>query len=173
MGKKLISELKNWEGEVAPEIDTFIPILADNANIEEAFKLFMYGTFENGSGFEPKSLYHFLTTFKNQIQSNETAIDGHSGQSENVHFLGTTGGEVVGTSKLQNLTNKTINLSNNTLTGTTSQFNTALSDANFATEAALGLKPTLSYNGSVVNRNIFVQAAQPTAANIGDIWIDF
>lgn len=33
----------------------------------------------------------------------------------------------------QTLTNKTINLSNNTLTGTLAQFNTALSDADFAT----------------------------------------
>jgi hypothetical protein len=34
-------------------------------------------------------------------------------------------------------------------------------------------KPTLSYEGTVVNRNIFVQAAQPTAVNVGDIWIDY
>jgi len=47
-----------------------------------------------------------------------------------------TGG-VVGLSKSQTLTNKTINLTNNTLTGTTAQFNTALSDADFATTALL------------------------------------
>src|SRR5689334_19416985 len=35
----------------------------------------------------------------------------------------------------QTLTNKTINLTSNTLTGTTSQFNTALSDNDFATLA--------------------------------------
>jgi hypothetical protein len=34
-------------------------------------------------------------------------------------------------------------------------------------------KPTLSYEGTVVNRNIFVQAVQPTAVNVGDIWIDY
>jgi hypothetical protein len=34
-------------------------------------------------------------------------------------------------------------------------------------------KPTLTYEGTVVNRNIFVQAAQPTAVNVGDIWIDY
>ena len=71
------------------------------------------------------------------------------------------------------MTNKTVNLTDNVLSGTTAQFNAALSDNNFATEAALGLKPTLSYEGSTVNRNIFVQAAQPTAINVGDIWIDF
>jgi hypothetical protein len=35
----------------------------------------------------------------------------------------------------QTLTNKTINLASNTLTGTTAEFNTALSDGNFATQA--------------------------------------
>ena len=44
-------------------------------------------------------------------------------------------GSVVGTSDAQVLTNKTIGLTTNTLTGTTAQFNTALSDNNFATQA--------------------------------------
>jgi hypothetical protein len=44
-------------------------------------------------------------------------------------------GEIVGTTDSQTLTNKTINLTNNTLTGTTAQFNSALSDNNFATIA--------------------------------------
>lgn len=47
-----------------------------------------------------------------------------------------TGG-VVGRTKTQTLTNKTINLTDNTLTGTTAQFNAALSDADFATTALL------------------------------------
>ena len=42
-------------------------------------------------------------------------------------------GSIVGTSDEQTLTNKTLNLSSNTLTGTISQFNSALSDADFAT----------------------------------------
>jgi len=41
----------------------------------------------------------------------------------------------VTTTDTQTLTNKTINLSSNTLTGTTAQFNTALSDGSFATLA--------------------------------------
>jgi microcystin-dependent protein len=45
---------------------------------------------------------------------------------------GATGG-VVGRTNSQTLTNKTINLTSNTLTGTLAQFNTALSDADFAT----------------------------------------
>jgi microcystin-dependent protein len=106
MPARLISLAKNWIG--SPEIDTYIPMLDDNANIEEAFKLFMYGNFDNGIGYEDKSLYNFLVTFKNGIQTNATAIDGHAGQSANVHNIGATGGDVVGTNKSQTLTNKTI-----------------------------------------------------------------
>jgi hypothetical protein len=42
-------------------------------------------------------------------------------------------GTIVGTDDTQELSNKTINLSNNSLTGTISQFNSALSDGDFAT----------------------------------------
>jgi hypothetical protein len=44
-------------------------------------------------------------------------------------------GDVIGSSDTQTLTNKTLNLTDNTVTGTIAQFNTALSDANFATLA--------------------------------------
>jgi hypothetical protein len=50
-------------------------------------------------------------------------------------------GIVVGTSDTQTLTNKSLNLSSNTLSGTLAEFNTALIDANFAT---LGGEETLS-----------------------------
>jgi hypothetical protein len=42
-----------------------------------------------------------------------------------------------------------------------------------AIQTQINLKPTLTYEGTPLNRNIFVQAAQPTAVNIGDIWFDF
>lgn len=60
---------------------------------------------------------------------------GYASYSKSVHGLGSGDGVVVGTSKTQELTAKTINLTSNTLTGTTAQFNTALSDGNFATQA--------------------------------------
>ncbi len=46
-----------------------------------------------------------------------------------------TTGTLITTSGTETLTNKTLNLSSNTLTGTTAQFNTALSDNDFATLA--------------------------------------
>ncbi len=53
-----------------------------------------------------------------------------------LHDGSTAGGHaLVSGSSTITLTNKTINLSNNTLTGTIAQFNTALSDADFATIA--------------------------------------
>jgi hypothetical protein len=42
-----------------------------------------------------------------------------------------------------------------------------------AIQTQINLKPTLTYEGTPLNRNIFVQAAQPTAVNVGDIWFDF
>jgi len=42
---------------------------------------------------------------------------------------------IVTTTNAVTLTNKTVNLTSNTLTGTTAQFNTALSDGDFATLA--------------------------------------
>lgn len=66
---------------------------------------------------------------------------------KSLHGIASGEGSVVGTLKTQTLTNKTINLTNNTLTGTTAQFNTALSDANFATTALLEARvPTGSVN---------------------------
>ena len=153
-----------------PVYDTYVPDLTDNADIQNAFELFYYGDSTVGNTIDgTDSIYSNLVDFDTRITSATTGLSGHEGSST-VH--GATGA-VVGTTNTQTLTNKTFNLTDNVLSGTTAQFNTALSDANFATEAALALKPTLSYEGSTVNRNIFVQAAQPTAINVGDIWFDF
>jgi hypothetical protein len=70
----------------------------------------------------------------------------------------------------QTLTNKTINLTSNTFTGTTAQFNTALSDADFTTLAGAetltnktisGASNTLTNigNGSLTNSSITVNGS--------------
>jgi hypothetical protein len=63
---------------------------------------------------------------------------------------------VVGTDVTQTLTNKTVNLSSNTLSGTTAQFNTALSDNDFATLAG-----TETLTGKTIS------GASNTLTNIG------
>lgn len=52
-----------------------------------------------------------------------------------VHGIGSGEGSVVGTAKSQTLTNKTISLTTNTISGSTAEFNTALNDGSFATLA--------------------------------------
>jgi len=64
----------------------------------------------------------------------------HDHFSDNSLTTGTAhgvSGGVVGRTSSQTLTNKAISLGDNTITGTTAQFNTALSDADFATTALL------------------------------------
>lgn len=51
----------------------------------------------------------------------------------------------------QTVTNKTFNLSNNTLTGTTAQFNTALSDGDFATLAGVETLTNKTLNSPVIS----------------------
>lgn len=70
--------------------------------------------------------------------------------------------EVVASDQGQTLTNKTINLTDNSLTGTLAQFNAALSDANFASIAGV---ETLSNKGiDLTNNSLSGTVAQFNAA---------
>jgi hypothetical protein len=168
MARQLISRAKGWEGEVDPEINTYIPELIDNANIEEAFKLFMYGNFENGSAYDEKSLYYFLLTFKNQIQSNESAIQGHAAQSSNVHNLGiagpadSDGGNVVGTTAEQTLENKTLNspiVNGGTVNATTLQQGGVQAVTTTGVQLLTGKTLTSpSVTGPKINENVILTA---------------
>ena len=58
---------------------------------------------------------------------------------------------IVTTSNTVTVTNKTINLSANTLSGTTAQFNTALSDGDFATIAGSETLTNKTLAGAILN----------------------
>jgi len=175
-----ISETKDYEN---PQFDTYVPALGESANIQHALELFYYGNSTNGSTYETDSIYANLVDFDNRIN----AID----ISPHVNATAAHGatGAVVGTTNTQTLTNKTLTTpkinEDVTLTATSTELNVldgitaSTAELNYvdgvtsAIQTQINLKPTLRYEGTILNRNIFVQAAQPTAVNIGDIWIDF
>ena len=62
-------------------------------------------------------------------------------------------------SKTETLSNKSISLTSNTLTGTTAEFNTALSDSNFVTTGDTGtVTSTMIANGTIVDGDINASA---------------
>jgi hypothetical protein len=74
-------------------------------------------------------------------------------------------GKSVTIDDIQTLTNKTINLSSNTLTGTTAQFNTALSDGDFATLAGTETLTNKALNGTLGATTPSTIVATTTTAN--------
>jgi hypothetical protein len=191
-----ISITKGFDNDT---FDTYVPELSDNANIQNAFELFYYGDSTNGNTTGDVSLHATLVDFDTRISSND--ISSHAGTVSDVHGTG-VGNFVVGTGTSQTLTNKTLTSpkinENVTLTATSTELNVldgitastaelnildgvtaSTTELNYvdgvtsAIQTQINLKPTLTYEGTPLNRNIFVQAAQPTAVNIGDIWFDF
>lgn len=101
MAKQLLSAAKGWSGS-APAVDTYIPDITDPANIEDAFKLFMYGTDIDGGEeqVEGDSLYSTIKTIK-------TTATTHATTSQGIHGVSASS-SIVGTSDIQTLSNKTI-----------------------------------------------------------------
>lgn len=108
MAKQLLSSAKGWSGSV-PVIDTYIPSITDSANIEDAFKLFMYGQVEAGgeSQVQSTSLYSSIVAIKTTADGASGLVSSHNSASVNVHGL-SGGAAVVGTTSTQTLTNKTL-----------------------------------------------------------------
>ena len=177
-----------------PDFDTYVPDLGDSANIQNAFELFYYGNSTNGNTIDgTNSIYANLVDFDNRITAND--INAHANATA-AHFVEGVSGAVVGTVGAQTLTNKTLTTPTlNTpkinedvaLTATSTELNVLdgipatltatelgyVDGVTSAIQTQINLKPTLRYEGTILNRNIFVQTTQPTAVNIGDIWIDF
>jgi microcystin-dependent protein len=87
--------------------DTYVPELADNADIQNAFELFYYGNSEDGNATGDVSLHANLVDFDTRITSNDSEISGHTGAISDVHGVG-AGNSIVGTGTAQILTNKTL-----------------------------------------------------------------
>ena len=176
-----ISQTKNF---TSPQFDTYVPDLSDSANIQNALELFYYGNSTDGSTYDTvNSIYANLLDFDNRITANNISTHADATAAH-----GATGA-VVGTTNIQELTNKKLTSpkinGEVVLTATATELN-ILGGATLSTaelnyvdgvtsdiQTQIDLKPTLTYEGTVLNRNIFVQAEQPTAINVGDIWIDF
>jgi hypothetical protein len=180
--------ISNTKGLSSPQFDTYVPDLSDSANIQNALEIFYYGNSTNGNtlgqpGDETNSIYANLVDFNNRLNANDITTHANATAAH-----GATGA-VVGTTNPQELTNKTLTSpkinENVNLTATSTELNVldgitaSTTELNYtdgvtsAIQTQIDLKPTLRYEGTILNRNIFVQAAEPTAVNIGDIWIDF
>lgn len=81
---------------------------------------------------------------------------------------GTVGGVAITTlTNTQTLTNKTLNLTSNTLTGTVAQFNTALSDGDFATLAGSETLTNKTITAPVINGTVTTTGLTLPAVTLG------
>jgi len=141
--------------------NTYVPELDDDANIQNAFELFYFGDSSVGTGYDSvNSLYAHILNFDSRITSNATTVNGL------VSTIG-SGNVVVGTGTSQTLTNKSINLLNNTLSGTLAQFNTALSDADFATLSGTEILTNKRLTTPKINEDVTLTATA-TELNVLD-----
>jgi hypothetical protein len=105
------------------------------------------GTFSgtyNGNTFTTGTGTLTIAAGKTLTASNTLTFAGTDGTTQTFQATGT----VVNRDSTDTLTNKTINLASNTLSGTTAQFNTALSDNDFATLAGSEALTNKTYNGN-------------------------
>jgi len=104
------------------------------------------GTISGNLVFEGSTDDSFETTLAPGNPSSDITLTLPSSSSDTL----------VGRDTTDTLTNKTINLTSNTLTGTTTEFNTALSDANFVTQDGSGnvtVSGNLTVNGTTTTIN--------------------
>ena len=148
MAKQLLSAAKNWSG-AGPIIDTYIPDITDSANIEDAFKLFMYGeTVDGGSEYvQETSLYSSIVAIKETADGASGLVSSHNSASINVHGL-SSGAAVVGTTSTQTLTNKT--LENPIVSGSVTVSGNVIGHISIANSSASAYTVSLSDDGGLV-----------------------
>jgi len=161
-----ISASKGFDDDT---FDTYVPQLSDNADIQNALEWFYYGDSSDGNATGNVSLHANLVDFDSRITSVDGQIVGHTGATSDTHGVG-LGNSLVGTGTSQVLTNKTVNLTSNTLTGTTTQFNTALSDNNFATLAGTESLTNKTLTNPTINAaTVTGTVVLPATTSIGTI----
>jgi len=85
--------------------DTKIPTLGEDANIQDALKLFYFGNTDLNQTFESKSIYQHFLTLKSITDSLNVSIGLHNNNATDTHQVG-AGNSIVGTGTTQTLTNK-------------------------------------------------------------------
>jgi hypothetical protein len=107
------------------------------------------GVFDTSISFEGATADAYETTLQVEDPTGDRTIT-----------LPNATGQVVLRDTTDTLTNKTVNLSSNTFSGTTAEFNTALSDANFVTTGDTGtVTSTMIADGTIVDGDINASAA--------------
>ena len=91
------------------DFDTKIPTLGENANIQDALKIFYFGNAQANEVYDNKSIYQHFLTIESTTDALNTLIVNHDDTGTNTHDIG-LGSNVVGTGTTQTLTNKTLNL---------------------------------------------------------------
>ena len=114
------------------------------------------GAFETSIVFEGTTANDFETT----LQVTDPTADRTITFQDASGTVAFTSDITVSASSTNTFSNKTIALGSNTITGTISDFNTALTDANFVTTGDTGtVTSTMIANGTIVNDDINASAA--------------
>ena len=110
----------------AIDFDTKIPSLGEDANIQDALKIFYFGNTQANEVYDNKSIYQHFLTIKSLTDSLSTNIVNHDDTNTDTHGIGVDN-SVVGTGTTQTLTNKTLTLpkinENVALTATATELN--------------------------------------------------
>jgi hypothetical protein len=91
----------------AIDFDTKIPSLGEDANIQDALKIFYFGNTQANEIYDNKSIYQHFLTIESITDSLSTDILTHDNTDTNTHGIGAFN-DVVGTGTAQTLTNKAL-----------------------------------------------------------------